>query len=661
MTAASIDHSLVEGAGTPGAAASDRVRAGDVVAWFEQLRRGDTALVGGKGANLGELVAAGLPVPVGFVLLAPAYLETMEAAGLRSLLEQRVAEVDLDDLEALAEVSRDLEDRVRGAGMPDHVQEALVGAYRALGEDVPVAVRSSATAEDGESTSFAGMNETFTSVVGEDQLVTRVLDCWASLWAPRVVAYRASQELTEEPAIAVVVQAMVGSECSGVMFTADPGSGDRSRIIIEAAFGLGEVVVGGQVEPDTYVVAKEGPRLLEARVGQKSHKIVSGAAGDTLVELAPEEATSQVLRDESVLDLARLGVQVEQHYGSPQDVEFALAAGRLWLLQSRPITTLDRVAAPAAAAAGTVLLTGLAAAPGVAVGAVRILRSPDEGRQLEQGEVLVAPMTNPDWVPTLRRAAAIVTDGGGVTCHAAIVGRELGVPAVVATRTATTSLRDGEMVTVDGSHGQVREGAETPHPASIRVNEAAPVIVAAEPTGTLIYVNLAIADRAEAVAAMPVDGVGLLRAEFMITDALQGEHPHHMLATGRRDEFVDRMSASVSRIVDAFAPRPVIYRAVDFRTNEFRGLTGGEVEPEESNPMIGYRGCYRYIRDPEVFALDLDVLHRVREQSPNLHLMIPFVRTRWEREACFEAVDRHPLGRDRSMHRWVMAEVPSVV
>jgi pyruvate,water dikinase len=271
----------------------------------------------------------------------------------------------------------------------------------------------------------------------------------------------------------------------------------------------------------------------------------------------------------------------------------------------------------------------------------------------------------------MRRASALVTDGGGVTCHAAIVGRELHLPTIVATRNATTVLRDGELVTVDGAKGVVYAGAAQAMSAPAGGGPAAQVQVrepvatsapAAETTGTLLYVNLAIADHAEEVAAMPVDGVGLLRAEFMITDALRGEHPKHLLATGRREEFVETMSASVLRITRAFAPRPVVYRAVDFRTNEFRGLTGGETfEPVESNPMIGYRGCYRYIRDPELFALDLDVVARVREQTPNLHVMIPFVRTRWELEACLAAIDAHPLGSHRGLHRWVMAEVPSVV
>ncbi|MGZ8704686.1 MAG: putative PEP-binding protein, partial [Aeromicrobium sp.] len=407
--------------------------------------------------------------------------------------------------------------------------------------------------------------------------------------------------------------------------------------------------------------------VVHVHVGSKAEKIVRGPDGhDMRIPVPAEEQARRVLDDESLLDLARMAMDIERHYGRPQDVEFALENDNIWIVQSRPITTLeDATDQGPTEESGTVLVSGLAAAPGVVSGVVRILKSPADGARLVDGEVLVAAMTNPDWVPTMRRAAALVTDSGGVTCHAAIIGRELHLPTIVATRNATTVLRDGEMVTVDGANGVVRAGSETTAPAAATattVTQAASTSPAAETTGTLLYVNLAIADHAEEVAAMPVDGVGLLRAEFMITDALQGEHPKHLLATGRRDEFIDRMAESVLRITKAFAPRPVVYRAVDFRTNEFRGLTGGEdYEPVEANPMIGYRGCYRYIRDPEMFKLDLDVMARVREQTPNLHLMIPFVRTRWELEACLEAIDTHPLGSQRGLHRWVMAEVPSVV
>jgi pyruvate,water dikinase len=643
--------------------------ASDVVAWFEDLSRSDVPRVGGKGANLGELTSAGLPVPAGFVVTADAYLRAMDAAGVRGALLEKVASVDVDVPESLTAAAAGLQALVRGAGMPEDIAAAVRDAHARLGAGVAVAVRSSATAEDTASTSFAGMNETFTNVRDGDELIARVVDCWASLWSPRVVAYRAARGLTDEPAIAVVVQHMVDSEASGVMFTADPATGDRGSVVIEAAYGLGEVVVGGQVEPDTYVVAKDGPRVARVHLGTKTEMVVRGPDGsDQRMPVSPERRAARVLDDSALLALAGMADRIESHYGSPQDVEFALAGEQIWIVQSRPITTLAPEAEPAGAVgaeqtSGAVLVSGLAAAPGVASGRVRILRGPEEGARLVTGEVLVAPMTNPDWVPTMRRACALVTDGGGVTCHAAIIGRELHLPTIVAARTATTVLRDGEIVTVDGAKGIVTAGATiAPAPALAAPASAAPSAPPAEVTSTLLYVNLAIADHAEEVAALPVDGVGLLRAEFMITDALAGEHPKHLLATGRRAEFVEKMTASVLRIARAFVPRPVIYRAVDFRTNEFRGLAGGEeFEPVEDNPMIGYRGCYRYIRDPEIFALDLDVLARVREEAPNLHLMIPFVRTKWELEACLEAVDAHPLGRQRGLRRWVMAEVPSVV
>ncbi|MCK9932291.1 phosphoenolpyruvate synthase [Frankia sp. Mgl5] len=639
-----------------------------LVAWFDELSVRDTALAGGKGANLGELVRAGLPVPPGFVITASAYLQTVERAGLRAELAARTAGVDPDDPAACAAVADELAKRVGAVELPDAVRRAVLDAYERLGAEW-VAVRSSATEEDTAGASFAGMNQTFTNTSGGD-LLDRVRDCWASLFGARVLAYRASRRISGEPAIAVVVQQMVDAARSGVIFSADPATGDRSRVVIEAAFGLGEVVVGGQLLPDTYTLSKRGPRLLEVRVGSKSHQIVRGSDGsDRRVELAPDHAAQRVLSDDEAVDLARLAIQVEDHYGSPQDIEWARDDGRTFLVQSRPITTLGTAPSgerapepPVLPAARKTLVSGLPAAPGRASGTVRILTSPDQCPLLRPGEVLVAPMTSPDWVPAIRRSAALVTDGGGMTCHAAIVSRELGVPCVVGTRTATTTLRTGELVTVEGTRGTVHEGAAAiagapaTTVAAVRPGRAEP-----EPTGTKLLVNLAIAERAEEVAALPVDGVGLLRAEFLLTEALGGVHPKELLAHGGRGEFVERMSASLLRITRPFAPRPVIYRTTDFRTNEFRGLTGGErFEAVEANPMIGYRGCYRYVREPEIFALELEVLARVRERTPNLHLMIPFVRTRWELEACLDAVDASPLGDHRGLHRWVMAEVPSV-
>ena len=647
----------------------DATNATGVVVWFGDLGSADTATAGGKGANLGELVASGLPVPPGFVVTAAGYLTAMDQGGVRSELRTLFDEARrrADEPATLAELAERLRSLVREAGVPAGVREAVLAAYRQLGSDVAVAVRSSATAEDTAGTSFAGMHETFANVIGPDAVLERLVDCWASLYGERVISYRAGQGMDEEPAIAVVIQRLIHSERSGVLFCADPSTNDTSRIVIEAAFGLGEVVVSGLVEPDTYVLDKQGPRLLGVRVGHKTHKLVgSPGGGDRRVDLERSESDARVLSDEETVELARLGLAVEAHYGGvPQDIEWAIAEGRTWLVQSRPITTLgDATTKATPTPERQTLLRGLAASSGLASGPVRVLLAPKDGHLLEAGEVLVAPMTNPDWVPTIRRAAAVVTDGGGMTCHAAIVSRELGVPCVVGARIATTTLRDGEVITVDGAHGTVHAGDLTStRPLTVHATaEPTRTTVATEALATRVYVNLAMADHAEEVAATPADGVGLLRAEFMVADALGGVHPRELLARGGRDEFISQMSTSLLRITTAFAPSPVVYRTIDFRSNEFRGLEGGEAfEPVEENPMIGYRGCYRYIREPDLFALELELLARVREQTPNLHMMIPFVRTTWELEACLEAVDASPLGRQRGLHRWVMAEVPSVV
>jgi pyruvate, water dikinase len=639
----------------------------EAVAPLDSLGSTDVGRVGGKAANLGEMIAIGMPVPPGFAVTADTYLRSLEVAGVRSELVELARDLDADDPAALEAGSEKTAALVRSARPPDDLAAEIVAAYRLLGDDVRVAVRSSATMEDSAEASFAGMNETFTNVRGAEQLLDRVVDCWASLWAPRSIAYRAAKGLDAEPAIAVVVQEMVASEVSGVMFTVDPRTGAADRIVIEAAQGLGEVVVGGQVRPDTYVLDKATGSVLDRTPGTQTSKLVaSDESGDRSEALDAGGLTGWVLDDTALADLATFARTVEDHYGVAQDMEFALDLDRIWLLQTRPVTASGPLSPPApdsaasGAGQGAVLLTGLGASPGSASGRVRVLRTPAEGRALQAGEILVAPMTNPDWLPTMRRAAGLVTEEGGITCHAAITGRELGLPAVVGAHGATTELTDDQEVTVDGTAGQVRAGLEARPAVTTAPREAeAP---AAEATGTLLYVNLAIADLAERVAALPVDGVGLLRAEFLISDALEGQHPHALIAEGRRPELIERMAASIGRIARAFHPRPVVYRAIDFRTNEFRGLRGGDAyEPEEANPMIGYRGCYRYIRDPELFAIDLDVLHAVRERSPNTHLMIPFVRTRWELEACLEAIDHHALGSDRHLLRWVMAEVPSII
>jgi pyruvate,water dikinase len=435
------------------------------IRFFEDLDVHSVEIAGGKGANLGELTRAGLPVPPGFVITAPAYLAAMDDGGVRDQLRTEAAVLDPDDVTALDLAAEHLQELVHKAGVSDRLRADILAAYHRLGDGVDVAVRSSATAEDTAGTSFAGMNETYTHVRGDDDLIAHVRDCWASLFGARVLSYRASQRIEDEPAIAVVVQKMAPAERSGVMFTTDPTTGDKTHLVIEGAFGLGEVVVGGQVEPDTYVVDTSGPRLLSTRVGHQAFKLVAGPDGGNLrVDLPPEESTARVLTDEEAIALARVGIRIAEHYGCPQDVEWVLSGDDMYIVQSRPITTLG----PAAAAprVPVALVSGLPAAPGVVAGRVRLITSPKDGGQLKAGEILVAPMTNPDWVPTIRRAAALVTDGGGMTCHAAIVARELRLPCIVGTRDATKVLRDGELVTVDGAAGKVLEGDVVPVPAA---------------------------------------------------------------------------------------------------------------------------------------------------------------------------------------------------
>jgi len=637
----------------------------DIVSWFAELGLTDAPSVGGKGANLGELARAGLPVPPGFVVTASAYLDSMDAAGVRTELSgSPVLGAGTDATVVAATDAAHRRELVDTAGMSAAVRSAIAAAYaelcrRSSVTDLAVAVRSSATAEDAGDTSFAGMHETFTNIRGADAVCARVIDCWRSAFHDRAFTYRAMQSVEGEPAIAVVVQQMVTAARSGVMFTVDPSGSDRTRLVVEAAVGQGEVVVGGQVEPDTYLVRRDPLQVVEARIGVQTHAIVRGPDGaDQRIELTPDEGARRVLTDDEVLALARLGLQAEQHYGKPQDLEWVIDdTGAVFVVQSRPITTLG-------ALAGAELARGLGASPGMAHGKARLLREPSEGASLLDGEVLVAPMTNPDWLPTLRRAAAVVTDGGGITCHAAIVSRELGIPCVVATRSATTSIRTGELVTVDGARGVVLQGVVEP---VVTVRESGPSAMTAGsafgPLATSLYVNLATVAKAAEVAASPgVDGVGLLRAEFLLTEALEGRHPRAVVADGGAEAFVARMADSVLQIARPCGSRPVVYRTIDFRSNEFANLEGGSrFEPVENNPMIGYRGCFRYVHEPDLFELELAMLARVREECPNVVLMIPFVRTAWELERCLELVEASPLGRQRGLKRWVMAEVPSVV
>lgn len=635
------------------------------VLWLNEVGASNLSVVGGKGANLGEAIGAGLPVPPGFVITTTAYDEFV-GPRQRAVILGALAELDVDDTVGLQEAARSIQEALSTAGVPAGVAAAAQEAYARLGGGL-VAVRSSATAEDLPGASFAGQQATLLNVHGADALLEAIRLCWASLFEARAIFYRAQAGWGPTDArLAVVVQRMIQAETAGVLFTADVATNDLARITIEAGYGLGEAVVSGQITPDHYVVEKESGRLLQADVARQARRLVltggHAGTGAEWVAVPAELQAKQKLDAAQIQALAELGRRVERHFGAPQDIEWAWAEGQAWLLQARPITAVGRPVGrtPAPPAARPVRVSGAAASPGIAAGPVRLVRGLAELGELHQGDVLVAEMTTPDFVPAMRRAAAIVTDHGGRTCHAAIVSRELGVPCVVGAGDASAQLADGHVVTVDGCAGRVYEGEDAGLLAWWAEQRARTAPIDAPPqTRTKLCVNLADPAQATHVAAMPVDGVGLLRAEFLV--ASLGKHPRRLMAEGAASQYVAHLRDGMREIAAAFDPRPVVYRATDFKTNEYANLAGGEeYEPAESNPMIGYRGAVRYLQEPDLFRLELEAIAQVRARHANLHLMIPFVRTPDELRAVIALIDESGV-RSSDLQIWMMVEVPSNV
>jgi len=644
------------------------------IAWFTEVGRDDVSLVGGKGANLGELTQANIPVPPGFVVTTRAYRQFIEDSGLDHILRRLLADLDVNDDGQLHTKAAAVQHAIEQAEMPATMQQEITAAYTQLGEG-PVAVRSSATAEDLAEASFAGQQATFLNIEGGVNVVEAVQRCWASLFEARAIFYREQAGWGHlDVDLAVPVQRMVQSESSGVMFTVDPITNNANTVVIEAAFGLGEAVVGGLVSPDHFEVDKAAEQIVERQIFTQDRRLVRSPDGAADPEHGPNiwqplsESAGSVpkLSDEQVVELSRIGKRIESHYGSPQDIEWGWADRQFYLLQTRPITTVAPSAKtngnhPAPTPDDEPILGGSPASPGIASGRIRVVLDARETSSIGEGDVLVAEMTTPDFVPAMKRAAAIITERGGRTCHAAIISRELGVPCVVGAAGAA-QLGDGREVTVDGANGLIYDGVQTELLNWWHDREEdlyAPIA-----TTTKLYVNLAEPEIADRVAERDVDGVGLLRAEFII--ARLGEHPRNFIDTGRQDEYVWRLSEGMRKIASAFDPRPVIYRATDFKTNEYANLTGGDLYgPDEENPMIGYRGAARYIREPDLFELELRALELVRADHPNLHLMIPFVRTPAEMAQVVKQVDEYGLERQADkpggFQLWMMVEVPSNV
>lgn len=656
--------------------------------WFEQLERKDVDIVGGKSSSLGEMTAkTDVPVPYGFATTAYAYRYFIKESGLEEKMRSILSELtDVENSALLRDVSARLRDAIMAEKMPQDLQDAIGAAYvelgKRVGEENPyVAVRSSATAEDLPDASFAGQQDTYLNVQGAETIIAKVKECYASCFTDRAVYYREKQGFDHiEVALSAVVQMMVFSKTSGVMFTVNVATGDDNNILIEAAFGLGEYVVQGTVTPDNYTISKHDHKIIDRCVNEQDIMLVRKKGGDCEEVQVPEELRKvQTLTDEQILELADYAKKIEKHYGCYMDMEWGVdeRTNKIWILQARPETVWSRRNKEGGAKVQEsksmtttdhkVIVKGLPASPGKVSGRVHVILDPSRIDEFKEGEILVTEMTAPDWVPAMKKAKAIVTDSGGMTCHASIVSRELGIPCIVGTKSrgeaATVTIPDGIDVTIDATHGVVYEGIIE---EAKKENQAGAAVAVAEyfpPTGTKVYMNLGDPELAEKYSSLPCDGIGLMREEFIWTTYIH-EHPLYLIKTGHPEKVVDQLAEGMRQVCQAMTPRPVTLRFSDFKSSEYRDLKGGdEFEPYEPSALLGWRGASRYY-DPkyiEAFKLECQAVVKVREEFglKNLNVMIPFCRNVEECEKVVKIMAECGLERGKDFKVWLMAEIPS--
>ena len=601
------------------------------ILWLEEIRKEDIVSVGGKGASLGEMASIGLPVPKAFMVTAQAFRRFLVETGLEKKIFASYERLDVENNEALEKAANGAKAMVLKAKIPSRLKDDIRKAYKKMNSgELIVAVRSSATAEDLPDASFAGQQETYLNIKGETALLEAVQKCWASLYGARAIYYRAKQGFDDHTVnISVVVQQLVHSEKAGVMFTSHPITGEPLTII-EGSWGLGEAVVSGSVSPDKYIFDQRSEKVVEILISNKKVEIIAdGENGTKLVDVVGARQDAQVLSESEITKLATYGKIAENHYGIPQDVEWGIMNETIYILQSRPITTIgnkkEAKQMSGQKQSAKIILQGQGASPGVASGKVVIIRDVKDAGSVKEGDILVTKMTSPDMVPAMRKVAAIITDEGGLTCHAAIVSRELGTPAIVGTKTATNMLKAGQIITVDGEKGLVYEGAIAP---------AAPSAAAAAQQGlggqtkiitaTSVKVNVSIPEAAARAAATGADGVGLLRIEHLILGL--NKTPGWFITNNREEDFVKELHDGIKIVLDAFPGKPVWVRTLDAPTDEFRNMMGGENEPLEHNPMLGWRGIRRDIQSPDQFRLQVESFKRLwKEGYDNLGIMFPMV------------------------------------
>lgn len=636
---------------------------------FSKIRKEDIPYVGGKGANLGEMASFGIPVPNGFVITAQAYEKMIEHNALQPVIREIIKQTEVSNQKELEKAAIKIQRLIQTADIPAELTKEIFDSYSSLkpGDKNPlVAVRSSATAEDLPDASFAGQQESFLDIKGESNLIQAVRRAWGSLWGARAIFYRATKGYDHfKVLLAIPVQLMVQSEVSGVLFSVNPVTGNKNQIVVEAVWGLGDYMVQGVVNPDHYIINKSDFSIHSRQnVPQTIMEVHDYPSGVKKVKVPNKYINTPKLTDDQIIELAKLSAKIHQHYFFPQDSEFAMENGKIFMVQTRPITTIDMGKGTKQISEDQLvklkqLIQGEPASFGIGFGKVVKIKSAKEIDKVEKGDVLVTEMTAPDFVPAMKRASAIITDKGGQTSHAAIVSRELGIPAIVGTKIATKILKENQLVTVNGASGIVYNGVPEKG-KSIKFKEFKEEDY--PKTATKIYVNLGEPDLAPIVAQGNSDGVGLLRAEFMMAEI--GTHPKKMIRDGKSDIFIGKLAENLIKFTNSFGNRPVVYRANDFKTNEYKNLIGGQIyEPTEPNPMLGYRGCYRYISDESVFNLELEAIKIVRNKCgfKNLHLMIPFVRTVDELIKVKKIIASSGLSRSNSFKLWMMVEIPSNV
>ncbi|MFH1705357.1 MAG: phosphoenolpyruvate synthase [Patescibacteria group bacterium] len=640
------------------------------ILWFNQIDKDDIPFVGGKGANLGEMASfLDNLVPQGFVVTAKAYFDFIEYNQLRDKVAKVLKATNTEQNDELTAASEKIKRMIIGGEVPEKLAQEIINSYHRLGslfglKQALVAVRSSATAEDLPDASFAGQQETFLNIRGEANVVNYVRKAWASLFTPRAIFYREEKGFDHfKVGLAAVVQRMVQSETSGVMFTIDPVTNQKNKIVIEAVWGLGEYIVQGIVTPDHYEIEKSDYQIVEIKTVPQKMQLIK-RSGRTVKTMVPKNKIKlQKLNSPQIVELAKIGESLHKHYFFAQDIEWALEKGKLYILQTRPVTTISsavRKEDSQIGVDGELVLKGDSASPGIGQGRVVIIQKAEQINRIKKGDCLIAKMTSPDYVPAMKKASAIVTELGGQTSHAAIVSRELGVPCVVGVDGVLKVLKNNDHIVVNGDRGEIwlgklKKGKKT---SKTRLKKKQ----TKTRTATKLYLNLAEPELAKESAKRDVDGVGLLRAEFMIAQI--GIHPQKLIKEGKQELFIQKLSEGMLQFCKAFNPKPVVYRATDFKSNEYRHLTGGELfEPEEPNPLLGFRGAFRYISFPEVFQLELEAIKRVRNKHgfKNLWLMIPFVRTPKELLEVKRIVTGYGLSRSSSFKLWMMVEIPSNV